>query len=72
MYCFVRCWQSLQNLNISNSKYVQAIRHIPSNIKFHNYTLYPFITELNYICGHILPTVRCYCNDPLLYLILLF
>jgi len=32
---------------------------------------YLFITGLNYIYGHILPTIRFYHNDILLYLILL-
>ena len=50
-------------------KSIDIIHHIPCNVTFHNYSLYLFIKDLNYICGHVLPTIRFYHNDLLLYII---
>jgi len=40
----------------------------------HTHILYftVFIADLNYICGHIVPTIRFYQNNTLLYCIVLY
>ena len=50
-----------------NSFKIDIIHHIPCNVTFHDFILHLFITDLNYIYGHILPTIIFYHNDPMMY-----
>ena len=42
---------------------IDIIHHIPCNVTFHNYILYLFIRDLNYICHHFTFMLPCIVID---------